>query len=401
MLRLLLIFAPALAGASTLTISLDAVPARVAAHHPDLAVARFSIAEAEARLAGAGRLNNPVASLDWRPQNRLNPAVATFAFEQQFPVTRRLALEKQLSRQEVAAAVLEVRDVERRLVGEAREAAVALMAAGERAALAAGQAALAKKFAEDARARAERGEAPATDAAQADLEAARAAVEAERRAAERGIGEARLKPLLGVPAGDSLTLSGGLPDPARDVSGQAWERRPDYQLARARCDAADTAAALEKARRWDDWSAGLTGGPEYQRSGGSTTTSGYIGVRLSVPLPLWNRNEAGIAAAGIRAARSRGELEALGARIAAEAATARREMEASASLVVRMQRELLPAAAAATAQTEKAWSAGEAPLSALFRAREQELQIRIAVLDARRDHHLARIRFEAATAARP
>jgi cobalt-zinc-cadmium efflux system outer membrane protein len=174
--------------------------------------------------------------------------------------------------------------------------------------------------------------------------------------------------------------------------------RPDYQLARARSDAAATSVALAKARKWDDWSAGLTGGPEYQRINGDAQTTGYAGIRLSVPLPFWNRNEGEIAAAGAAAVRAREELAALGVEIAAEAATARREMEVLAATAGRLTRTLLPAAAEQTAKLEKSWQAGEVPFAVFLRAREQQLEMQAMGLDLRRDYHLARIRFEAATA---
>jgi cobalt-zinc-cadmium efflux system outer membrane protein len=398
MFRFLLCLAPALAAAEAISLPIDAIPRRVATHHPGLRAARTAIEEAKARASGAGRLANPRASLDWRPQNNLNPAAAVFSLEQSFPITRRLALEKKLGSQQIAAATLEVRDAERRFTAEARSLAIQILALSARKELAAEQASLRRSLASSATRRAASGESPATDATQAELDAARSDLEAARLDGELTVQHERLKPQLGIAPADSLILAGSLPEPAAPSRTPAWQGRPDYQLALARLDAAATAADLARARRWDDWSAGLTGGPEYQRTNGSTQTTGFAGLRLSVPLPLWNRNEGEIAAARAYASRSSAELLALGSQIAAEAEASRREMESLASLASRIRLSLLPAAAAQNSQLEKAWQQGEAPFTTLLRAREQQLALRHAGLDVLRDFHLARIRFESATA---
>ncbi|MCQ6473622.1 TolC family protein, partial [Vibrio parahaemolyticus] len=45
---------------------------------------------------------------------------------------------------------------------------------------------------------------------------------------------------------------------------------------------------------------------------------------------------------------------------------------------------------------EKAYESGQTDLLTILRAREQRLQLEAAALDAVRDFHLARIRYEAA-----
>jgi outer membrane protein TolC len=398
MYRFLLCLAPSLAAAEVLSLPLESIPARVSGHHPGLRVARSAIDEATARLRGTGKIPNPRASVDWRPQNSLNPAAVVFSLEQAFPVTRRLAIEKKLGSQQLAAAALEVREAERRFIAEARSVAVQMLALASRKSLATEQASLSSSLAAAAALRATTGEAPATDASQAELEAARAELEAARLEGELKAHQERLKPSLGLAPADSLNLTGALAEPTAPATSPVWQGRPDYQLALARVAAASTASDLAKARRWDDWSAGLTGGPEYQRSSGSTQTTGFAGLRLSVPLPLWNRNEGEIASARAEATRATAELHALGSLIAAETEAARREMESLASLSARISLSLLPAAAAQTSQLEKAWQQGECPFATLLRAREQQLALRATGLDVRRDFHLARIRFESAIA---
>ena len=90
--------------AQAVSLSLADIAPRVRDHHPALQAARLAVAEAQGRQLGAGRLSNPTLGFDWRSESRLSPVTGEFSFEQAFPLTRRLSLEKQLTAQGVAAA---------------------------------------------------------------------------------------------------------------------------------------------------------------------------------------------------------------------------------------------------------------------------------------------------------
>jgi cobalt-zinc-cadmium efflux system outer membrane protein len=71
-------------------------------------------------------------------------------------------------------------------------------------------------------------------------------------------------------------------------------------------------------------------------------------------------------------------------------------MLADADLAMETRNNLLPLVIEQTAKLEKAYESGQADLLTVLRAREQRLQLETAALDAERDFHLARIRYEAA-----
>ncbi len=384
--------------AAAFTLTLNDVPSRVRAHHPSLKAARLAIEEARGRQLGAGRLANPTLGVDWRSESAVSPVTGQFSFDQAFPLTRRLSLEKQLTSQLVAAAELEVRDVERRFVNEARTVAVELLALDQQRALRAQQGELAGKLAEFVKGRADKGELSPLDAAQVQFDAERFVVEGKKLAAQRASLLGRLKPMLGLAPGDSLQLSGSLPALTIPAAG-AWDQRSDYQLAQARQHAARTEAELARANRLQDVSVGLVGGPERQAVNESVQRTGFIGFRVSIPLPLWNRNQGEIAEKNATVERQRLEVEALGQQIAGEADTARREMQAHADLARETRDRLLPLAVEQTQNLEKAYQSGQADLLTLLRARDQRLQLEAAALDAVRDFHLARIRYETAIGA--
>lgn len=383
--------------AQAVSLSLADIAPRVRGHHPALQAARLAVAEAHGRQLGAGRLSNPTLGFDWRSESRLSPVTGEFSFEQAFPLTRRLSLEKQLTAQGVAAAELEVREVERRLIAEARALAVELLALEQQQRLRQSQEELAGKLADFIRDRADKGELSPLDAAQAKLDAQRLRLERRKLDGQRASLLGQLKPRLGLLPDASLQLTGELPSPALPGT-IPWQQRADYRLAQTQAQAAQTAVELAKARRLQDVSAGLVGGPEQQwmrGTGGQST--GFIGFRISLPLPFWNRNQGEIAEKAATAERARLETEALGRQIAGEADTARREMQAQAELVRETRDQLLPLVLEQTKQLEQAYEAGQTDLLAVLRARDQRLQLEAAALDAVRDFHLARIRYEAAT----
>lgn len=394
---LMFFFVPALGLAGEVTLPLSGIAGRVRAHNPQLKAAQLMVAEARGRQLGSGRLANPTLTLDWRSESRLSPLTGEFAFEQAFPLTRRLTLEKKLTAQLVTAAEFEVRDVERRYIAEARLLAVRLLALDKQRALRQQQTELARKLSEFTLGRAAKGELSPLDASQAQVDAQRLLLEGRRIEVERVSLLGSLKPMLGIAPTHSLRITGNLP--ALVMPGRIpWQNRADYQMAKTKEQAALTDASLAHSKRLQDVSVGMVGGPEQQHvQDQGYQRTGFIGFRVSIPLPFWNRNQGEIAEKKASAERQRLEADALGKQIASEADTARREMEANASLAHETRHKLLPLVLEQTARLEKAYESGQADLLTVLRAREQRLQLEAAALDAVRDFHLARVRYESAT----
>jgi cobalt-zinc-cadmium efflux system outer membrane protein len=134
MSRFLFLF---LLGSSTqaLDLSLPAVSSRVISHNPVLAAARLRIDEARGRMQQAGRLSNPEVGFEFKHDDRYREGNIGFSFDQKFPLTARLRLEKDLSAKEVSAAELEVLDQQRSLIGQAQSLAIKLLSLEQQRAL--------------------------------------------------------------------------------------------------------------------------------------------------------------------------------------------------------------------------------------------------------------------------
>jgi cobalt-zinc-cadmium efflux system outer membrane protein len=396
---LLCTFLPLAAASASpaLSVSLAEIGAKVRTSHPTLQAARLAVEEARGRQIGSGRLSNPTFGYAFQNQSKVSPQTSVFSLDQAFPLTRRLSLEKKLNTQLVAAAELEVRDMERRLIAEAQSLAIQLLSLTQQRGLLEQQSALASKLVEFVSGRAAVGEISVVDAAQVHLDAHRLLLET-RKLGNSGISLlGQLKPMLGLMPEDTLTLVGDLPDLLVPNSAPAWMTRADYQLAQTKISAFQTERQLAEARRLQDLKAGLFASLEMQDvTLSNRQNTGYYGFVVSIPLPFWNRNQGEIAEKAASVARAEAESKALERQIVSEAETARLEMLANQALFRETRHSLLPLALEQAERLEKAYEQGQTSLLTILRAREQRLQLETAALEAARDFHLARIRYEAA-----
>jgi cobalt-zinc-cadmium efflux system outer membrane protein len=200
-------------------------------------------------------------------------------------------------------------------------------------------------------------------------------------------------------AGDSLSVGGSLPEPALPKRGADVSRRPDFQAAQWAALAAAQGVTLEQSRRYDDVEGGIFAAAERTED----APKGYdneaiIGLRVKIPLPLWNKNEGAIDEARARQQRKEMEAAALARAIRQEAATSRAEMAEWATLLREISTTLLPLAEDQSTLTEAAYQEGHGNIQSVLRSREKVLQLTNARLDALREFHLARVRHEAALA---
>lgn len=381
----------------SLVISLPGVADRVRAQNPDLAAARLRIDEALGRMRQSGRVPNPQleTSIEHTPQFR--EGRIELGFSQRFPVTNRLQLEKEVSLTRVKAAEAEVRDVERLLVSQARQVVVEILSIQQRRALLREQSELSNQLSGILEEAAKLGEASPLDAGQARLEAAAFAVQSRQLEAAETRAAGLLKPLLGMLPGTSLTVQGRLPDPVLPQAKVDPTLRPDFQAASLGATAAGQDLALEQARRYDDIDAGLFAAAERSEDvPKGVDTEAIVGLRLKIPLPLWDKNEGAIEAAQATGKRRQLETLALARSIHHEAETARGEMADWTQLLNELATTLIPLAERQATAAEDALRTGQGDVQSVFRSREKRLQLNAARLDALREFHLAQVRFETA-----
>jgi len=398
MLRSILILFLTAAGvqAGGIALSVDGVADYALKHNPTLAAARLRIEEARGRVQQSGRLRNPELEIEF---TRIQPGpegALTAALMQRFPLNARLRHERAVSRAELAAVDAEVRDGERKLAAEAQTLAVEIIASRGQRALRARQQENSLELSRFLQKRVESGEAASVDAAQVELETEQLELELLQLTATELEHAGELRALLGV-TGD-VTVTGELVGVVskRLPSAAALAERPDVRAAEHRVSAAQAAAQQQRASRWDDVGVGAIYGADRDVDDPSPVeTRQVFGVKVSIPLPLWNNNAGRIREAEAAAARAALEADAVRFTATNEISGAHGDMIAHARLVTALDTKLLPKAAAIEEQIRQQYSAGQSPLTEVLRARSRRLDLQRQRLDALRDYHLARVRYEA------
>ncbi len=379
--------------------TIESAAARARAHNADLAAARLSIDEAQGRLQQAGLHANPELDSELKPNVNGREGAWQLGFTQKFPLTSRLRRERAVSRAHVTVAEAEVREAERKLLLEVRSLGVRLAALDAHGELRRRQIVNSRELVEVARKSAARGEGPALEAAQFELEAERLAAHQLTLDAERLQLLAELRPLLGLDTDIPIEFRDVLPVASAKVAeGADMDRQPVAQVAAARVLAAREGVELARAQRWDDAGIGLFyEGERWDDQPSGLRSEGLVGIRFTLPLPFWNRNEGRIQEAAASAARAEKEAAALAQRQRAEAAAARVQMATSLKISANLTTNLVPKAAALEERLRALLAQGQSQIADVLRAREQRLELESSQLDALREYHLARTRHESIT----
>jgi outer membrane protein, heavy metal efflux system len=120
-------------------------------------------------------------------------------------------------------------------------------------------------------------------------------------------------------------------------------------------------------------------------------------LQLSVPLPLFNRNQGDIAAAHARILK--GQHESLAARVAVNAVflEAYSRLVASSERLKALEKEILPSAQEIYDATSKGYSAGGFDLLNVLEAQRTVYATRLEIVNARAEFQKAKVQIEALT----
>jgi cobalt-zinc-cadmium efflux system outer membrane protein len=375
----------------------------------DLVAARFAVKKAEGRLRQAGLLPNPEVEF-----NGFSDFVAggdgegefTIGLHQTLPLTARLGLAREVSRVGVAEALREVRNHERLLVARVQELYVQVLAAGRRASAAAEARIDARELGKLAGERVAAGQGSLADSALARVEEQRWLTSSTAAATEAETLRLDLKTALGLRAEAPLELTQSLESVVEVLRARAKKSRPSYrpdvEMALLALDRAATETRLAQASAWE----GIRVGVEYLQDRGVDAPAGidtghFLGVKVSLPLPVWDRKtgeiEAGRAAEEQRAA----QLRALELEVANRVAAARRR----AALFDEQWRvfggDTQTAIADAEQEITRGFEEGRVDARDLLTVRAQNTSLRAGAADILAGLALALIDLEAAAGTHP
>lgn len=179
-----------------------------------------------------------------------------------------------------------------------------------------------------------------------------------------------LTPLLNLPLAEveALEVAGSIEDtfpaPPRgdELAGLAVANRPDLWAARLGVGLAEADVRLARAERFQD--VYLLYQPyTFQNNAPFDAKSAHSwALGVTVPLPVYNRNQGNIARAKVNVSQTKTQLAALEQKVVTEVRQAEREYDVTRLAVDRIERELLPGARRLRDVTVTQYNQGEAAL---------------------------------------
>lgn len=357
--------------------------------NPELLAARALVAEAEGRARGTGRLRNPEVELEVAA-GQDSEGRASAGLTQRFPLTARLRLERNLSALDIERARLEVRQKEMQLAWATQRAFYELASIREAVSLAGRQVEAAKRITESLEGSANEGLTSGLDAGQATLAGDGFAAAQESLRAEEAVAAGRLATLLGRKADTTFLLADALALPKTLPVNRAIGFRPDLKLAELAVKAGAADVSLAQATRWEDVGVGVfVEGERFRDEPEGIEPEALVGVRLSIPLPLWQNDSGKVAEKQAAAERQKQILESLRLTALNQAMVAHRAMAAQYRAASLANHQVLPAARKQVTDAEAAYQRGELDRPTLFLARERLAAVETSALEARKKFYFA------------
>jgi cobalt-zinc-cadmium efflux system outer membrane protein len=218
--------------------------------------------------------------------------------------------------------------------------------------------------------------------------------------------QSRLWTLMGLPAGSRPAIEGKLESGApvakslAELKQQAQTNRPDIKALEAEKHRGDADVILAEAERTPNLTAGLAlrrdttsmeiGGIE------GKDTAYTIGVRLSMPIPVFDRNRAGIQEARARKSSSETRLAAAVGKVEREVETAYASSQNAASVLALYKADIIPQLEENLKLTQEAYRLGEVGILSVIQEQKKFFEVNDGYLTALHDRQTALVKLEAA-----
>ncbi|MDC8785708.1 TolC family protein [Roseateles koreensis] len=351
---------------------------RVLAYSPGISAALHEVEATQGAIQQAGALRNPTFSTvveDTRRDTRTTTATLDFVLELGGQRGARVNVATRAS--EIAQAQLS------HARAQARASAIAgyftMLLAQERSKLAANSAELAARGAEAVARRVAAGKVSPVDAMRARVDAANAGLEWAQAQAELQGARQALAALWGESAPVDFAVEGDVTAvPSRDsVAALALELEDAPMLRAGRLEAERRRAQVEVERGKALPDVTLSVGAKRDNEAGRTQAV----IGLSMPLPVFDRNQGAVSEAGKRAQQADDELALLRTRALTELQQAASQLALARSSLQVLMGAVLPAAQEALAAATQGFDAGKFGLIDVLDAQRSLLQARTRYLN--------------------
>lgn len=359
-------------------------------HNKDLKAARFAIAIAEARLIQAGLWSNPTLNLnnnDDRVFNNEGEYTRSISFNQAFPISGRIAKQKTIARIDIVRAQAEVFEATRLLNAKVANAYYAVVVAENRMQQLNYLQSINQELVRVIHNRYHAAEISKLDDNSARIEYARIKQEKQLLKSQLISQYALLNQLIGqapntpLPVQKSIKIAKNLP-PLGALTQYALNHRPDRRgllLAGLRAGAD---RRLAQAERFTDWSVSVgvqqdkivvEGAPPQQ-------ADRTLGISLSIPLPLFNRNQGRILETSVTGTQAMMAIDALNLVIETEVASNYGQLNALKTSVVQTQGTSLRLGLENVALAREAYQNGQVSFLNVLQVQRQQNEVQMAYL---------------------
>lgn len=361
------------------------------ARNHDLVAARAQVDVALGRLTQAGLRPNPRLNLSNESDQLFGNEgeyARSIGVTQDFPITGRLARARDVARVDVARALTEVNEAERRLLGDIAAAYYAVIAFDQKIALRERLIHIDESLVRDSSDRQRAGEVSALDVNTATLEWERLRQELTVLTGERGAALKGLAGLVGYPPEetpeiDTTPPAATAPAPLARLTERALSQRTDLRLLALARDRAQAEVLLAQASAWEDWGVSLGIRQDKLVVGNPVTPSVNKALMLSVsiPLPLFNRNQGTRAAAIAEERTAREQGLALQVRIGNEVAGLHEQVTRLLTALNSYTEHTLALSRRNTELARDAYRSGQLSISDVVQAERQENDLNAGYAD--------------------
>ena len=405
-----LIAAACALSSSAQAVTLDDAVRTALAGNLDLRAAKYEVEKARGRLIQAGLWPNPSVEFGFRSDllgNNEGERTVSAGFVQAFPITGRLKFAKQVSRVDVAQAMVEIRNRERLLIGEVQRDYLTVLLLQRQIAANREFIGVNRDFVTLFQERLKKAEVSEVEVNLARVEMQRVELETAVLGADLSSRELALKQRLGIGPAGRLEVEGDVEALAAKFRPEKYSptmvvNRPDLRLIELSVDRAQAEIRLARAAAWEDWSVGL----DYEND--RTTddpnglgTNNFSGLKFSIPLALWNRNQGKVHEQQAAADQARQQIDALRLSIRTEIATSIAQATKLREVVGTYQTTLLPTLASTTELLKKGLKEGLTDATRLVQAQQQRATLRASYLTAYTSYVQALVELETASGGSP
>jgi outer membrane protein, heavy metal efflux system len=380
------------------------------ANNLELRAATYEVEKARGRLIQAGLWPNPALELS-HSSDRLfhneGERTTTAAFQQAFPISGRLRHAKNVSRVELAQAMAEIRNRERLLIGEVQRDFLTVLLLREQITANGELLTASRDFADLLRQRFDRAEVSEVEVNLARADVQRLAIETAELESDLTARELALKLRLGFAPEQPVAFTGNLEALTTRFLPERYSttmvvNRPDLRQTELGIDRAAAELRLARAEAWEDW----TLGTEYEHERGideprGLTSDHFLGVKISIPIALWNRNRGRITEQRAAAEQAQVQFEAQRLAIRSEIATALARARKLRGAVGNYRQELLPSLANTEQLLRRGYDEGLIPATQVIQVHQQQATLRNTFLTATANYLQALVDLETATASSP